>query len=433
MYAALKSFKGNWDDWDKWKTLSRLYERFYDGVNYPNVADHAARGALVFGDTTGFGYLDNFKRTETWCCSGDSLTAYAAFNSESFINMEISAQLLTAWELWKENITVDLASLRSELDKLRLQSAQDSSCSGLPYYVGQHEFDEACSLPILDSTAWRLFAYWKFNPFAPSQQAPGPRDTGCFNKLTMKGQAQGFPRFFAVGSDFRQFPQEINDGDHKDIVIQFISYDSLFAVPLTLKIGTVARGDFTRVQIALDDGDHCLSDYEPSGIYPITNTSTTVQMGGTPGISSGHLYQLVLTGISGWAVFDWLQLETSDKVLWRLGCANGTCTEFDNDGFVYRCGNSSTPCPTPLPHINILPLLLNDVRLSWSHDPAYLRYDVWHDNTPYFTPNGAPLEQIGAAPWQCDHTNVRNDPTANHYYVVEGVAGGRDQNKHLTR
>src|SRR5205823_14680129 len=38
---------------------------------------------------------------------------------------------------------------------------------GLPYTVNEPVFIGACSLPIIDSTCYLLFYYWKFNPFAP--------------------------------------------------------------------------------------------------------------------------------------------------------------------------------------------------------------------------------------------------------------------------
>ena len=65
MYAALVPF-GN--DWDNWQTLSKLHRCFFNSLDYSGVADHAVRGVLAFGDTTGFEHLDNFERTETWCC-----------------------------------------------------------------------------------------------------------------------------------------------------------------------------------------------------------------------------------------------------------------------------------------------------------------------------------------------------------------------------
>ena len=53
--------------------------------------------------------------------------------------------------------------------------------------------------------------------------------------------------------------------------------------------------------------------------------------------NSAHTYQLILEGTSGWGVFDWLQLETADEVLWTIGNKDNQCNEFDNDGFIYPC------------------------------------------------------------------------------------------------
>jgi uncharacterized repeat protein (TIGR01451 family) len=339
MYAALEPLGSGWDNW---KTLSRLYSRFYDEVDYPNVADLAVRGVLVFGDTTGFGYLDNFERTEAWCCNGNPITAFAAHASEGFINVEISAQLLLAWRLWRDELSTDLSFLRSESEKLRLSSQQTPTCSGLPYLVTPHPttggFHGDYSLPIADPTAYLLYDYWDFNPFAP-----GRINAGCrydeFIPLETVGQQQGFPRLFSVGQDFESFPQEINDGTHRNIVISFSSSttQSLFTIPLTLTIDTVGRGAFT-IGVRLDNGDHCLADFEPSATYSLTSEAAAIlllpQSTSTPPTQT---YQLVLEGMDGWGVFDWLQLETPDQVLWTVGYDDNQCGEFDNDGFVYGC------------------------------------------------------------------------------------------------
>ena len=365
MYAALEPFGG---DWENWKTLSRLYDRFYSEpdpgyrVDYPGVADHAVRGALVFGDTTGFEYLDNFRRTEIWQCDESTeVRAYAGFSWEDPINVEISAQLLLAWELWKHHLEVDLSSLRSELEKLRLLSEKDPMCSGLPYRVREvGEFNDEYSLPIVDPTVYLLYDYWSFNPFAP-----GRRNAGChydkFLSLETEGQQQDFPRLFTVHEDpISEFPQEINDGVHKNIVIQFTltSTQSLLTNPLTLTIDTVDReGSGFGLLVKLDNGDHCLVGLEPSATYDDPDGEEEVAtipliaepvpmpyrvylpiVTGTGAPSHpARLYQLVLEGERGWGVFDWLQLETPDEVLWTIGYDDNRCSEFDNDGFVYPC------------------------------------------------------------------------------------------------
>jgi hypothetical protein len=363
MHAALVPF-GN--DWDNWQALSKLHRCFFNSVDYSGVADHAVRGAFAFGDITGFEYLSNFERTETWQCDeSTSVRAYAAFSSDSFINVEISAQLLLAWRVWQREMSTDLSFLRSELEKLRLLSEQTSLCSGLPYLV-RHPvnggFDGDYSLPIVDPTAYLLYDYWSFNPFAP-----GERQAGCrydrFIQLIMDGQDEEFPRIFHSGQDPLDpaFPQEINNGNHRQIVVEFMAPRDLSRVPITLTIDTVARDQAFGMSVKLDDGDHCLDVCDRSGVYANSNEVGALPLldicnqiflpmiaknvsAGTVGrpsalavSNSTHTYQLILAGTSGWGVFDWLQLETPDEVLWIIGNKDNQCDEFDNEGFAYPC------------------------------------------------------------------------------------------------
>jgi hypothetical protein len=195
IYAALFPFS---DDWHNWQALSKLYRCFFNSKDYPGTADHTVRGALVFGDTTGFEHLSNFERTETWQCNENTeVQAYAAFSGVNSINVEISAQLLLAWRLWQHELDTNLSSLRSELEKLRLLSERTSMCSGVPYLVRHPAcdrcgFDGDYSLPIIDSTVYLLYDYWNFNPFAPGRQAVCRRDK--FIQLIMDDQiGRGIP------------------------------------------------------------------------------------------------------------------------------------------------------------------------------------------------------------------------------------------------
>jgi hypothetical protein len=112
----------------------------------------------------------------------------------------------------------------------------------------------------------------------------------------------------------------------------------------------------------LDDGDHCLNMCDRSGIYANSGVSGTLVLSGckqlflpvianiitgtvaqlpTSASTYSHTYQLVLQGATGWGVFDWLQLEAPDEVLWTIGNKDGKCSEFDNNGFVYPCGSKA--------------------------------------------------------------------------------------------
>jgi hypothetical protein len=99
------------------------------------------------------------------------VTAYESYAGQTYGNVEISAQLLGTWKLWRAESGVDLSSLQEELEGLWITGSIDRSARGLPYLTTHHEFEVDCDHPILDSTAFMLFAYWSFNPFAPGKRS----------------------------------------------------------------------------------------------------------------------------------------------------------------------------------------------------------------------------------------------------------------------
>lgn len=164
MYAALSAYAG---DAAIAPRLVQLRQCFYDDVQFANVGDHTVRAALVFGDPSGFSHIGGLERTETWCVDGSTtVRAFAAFSGEAYINVDISTELLLTWKLWRQQSSRDLAFLEQEIVQLELGGAADSAARGLPYLVTQHQFTEACSTPILDTTAFMLFALWEWNPFS---------------------------------------------------------------------------------------------------------------------------------------------------------------------------------------------------------------------------------------------------------------------------
>ncbi|MFA5292195.1 MAG: carbohydrate-binding protein [Phycisphaerae bacterium] len=168
MYAALAPFEG---DEDVDMALIKLKARFYDEVSYAGILDHTTRASLIFGDLDGFNYLDNFERTETWDYDNiTTVSGYSAFDSEDFINIEISAQLLNVWGIWSSDLAIDLSGLKEELEKTWLNGTVEPNSCGLPYYVTDSGFDYAYSMPIIDSTAYMLFSYWNFNSCAPGKE-----------------------------------------------------------------------------------------------------------------------------------------------------------------------------------------------------------------------------------------------------------------------
>jgi hypothetical protein len=164
MYAALSAYGG---DTAIASRLVKLRQCFYQDAQFDNVGDHTVRAALVFGDPSGFSHLGGLGRTETWCVDRQTMVqGFAAFRGEAYVNLDISAELLMAWKLWKQQSARDLGFLEQQIVRLELGTAADSQARGLPYLVTQHQFNMACSAPILDTTAFMLFALWEWNPFS---------------------------------------------------------------------------------------------------------------------------------------------------------------------------------------------------------------------------------------------------------------------------
>jgi hypothetical protein len=164
MYAALSAYAA---DTTIAPRLVQLRQCFYNGVQFDNIGDHTVRAALVFGDPSGFSHLDGLERTETWCVDGrTTVHAFAAYTGEDYVNADISAELLLAWTLWKQQSGRDLAFLERQVQALELGGSSDPEARGLPYLVTPHQFTGACSTPIVDTTVFMLFALWEWNPFS---------------------------------------------------------------------------------------------------------------------------------------------------------------------------------------------------------------------------------------------------------------------------
>ena len=94
------------------------------------------------------------------------MLGFAAFSGESYVNLDISTELLLAWKLWKRQSARDLGFLEEEVARLELRGGPDPDARGLPYLVTPHQFTGACTTPIVDTTAFMLFALWGWNPFS---------------------------------------------------------------------------------------------------------------------------------------------------------------------------------------------------------------------------------------------------------------------------
>jgi hypothetical protein len=164
MYAALSAYA---NDTAIAPRLVKLRQCFYAAVQFDNIGDHTVRAALVFGDPSGFSHIRGLERFETWCVDGKTTVhGFAAFSGEAYVNLDVSAELLLTWKLWKRQSSRDLAFLEPGIIQMELGGASDSDARGLPYLVTQHQFTRACSTPIVDTTAFMLFALWAWNPFS---------------------------------------------------------------------------------------------------------------------------------------------------------------------------------------------------------------------------------------------------------------------------
>jgi len=163
MYAALSAYA---QDTAMARKLVELRQCFYNDVQFDNIGDHTVRAALVFGDPSGFTHLTGLERIETWCVDGKTtVRGFAAFSGEAYINADISTELLLAWRFWEAQSGANLAYLEGEMLALELRGGA-AGTSGLPYLVTPHQFTNACSTPIVDTTAFMLFALWRWNPFS---------------------------------------------------------------------------------------------------------------------------------------------------------------------------------------------------------------------------------------------------------------------------
>ncbi len=171
MYAALVPYRS---EPGLAAQLDSLQQCIAGDLNLSAVLDHTVRAALVLGDPSGFQHVAPFQRVESWCIDpGTRVRAYAAFTSESYVNVEISAQLLLAWKLWGQDSGIDLSFLESELRKLDVGTVADTTARALPYLVAHHQWGTDqnptdCGAGIVDPTAFLLFALWDWNPFSLS-------------------------------------------------------------------------------------------------------------------------------------------------------------------------------------------------------------------------------------------------------------------------
>jgi len=85
------------------------------------------------------------------------------------------------------------------------------------------------------------------------------------------------------------------------------------------------------------------------------------------------------------------------------------------------------PQPVASPRAAISALDQNAARISWTpSDAGYDHFDIYRDVTPYFAPTGSPIHTVNDAPWQWNDANALDDPTSNHFYLIQGARYNED-------
>jgi len=147
-------------------------------------------------------------------------------------------------------------------------------------------------------------------------------------------------------------------------------------------------------------------DYDPSYIQNL------MQWGYTPLIvADPNIYDKPLLDVTGLddtlvACFDGIDNDGDGR------------TDFPEDeGCTSAAGTSEVG-----PVVSIQVVNSDDVRLSWTHQDIYARYDIWRSEQPYFTRMGPPRATVDASPWQYEDADAVGDVAHNYFYLVQGVA-----------
>ncbi|MDP3981373.1 MAG: LamG-like jellyroll fold domain-containing protein [Chlamydiota bacterium] len=159
MYAALEPYQA---EGVITQSLTQLETDFNFSADYEHELADIIQGAVVFDDTSGFLNLDNFADSEYWEYDPSVLVeAYSATTMDDYIDVPISAQLLTAWNLLQGQISTDLSGIKGQLSNLFLFGVLDLDGEGVPTRVSTSD----ALYPALGPSIQALFYFWDFNSF----------------------------------------------------------------------------------------------------------------------------------------------------------------------------------------------------------------------------------------------------------------------------
>jgi hypothetical protein len=297
MFAALKPFEASLPAGTP-DVLLKLQSGFRGKADYANTGDHIERAALTTGDISGFGLVSNLTRSDTWQHDGQAgIQALSAFSSESFINAEISAQLLLAWRLHRSSLAVNLAYLEGELEKMWLPGSKDIRARGLPYLSREYSADHNpvwYDYPMIDPTCYLLFYYWGFNPMVPGARNYDLKydfhecediesQTGSGNPET-HSDAVG-DKTFQIGSGYNEVTYRVNlHREYHNAKLNLRYSDDVAGNVISVYVDDVYKGEFTTVDSggwetftwspdvllgAATAGDHTVKLISPGGTYGV--------------------------------------------------------------------------------------------------------------------------------------------------------------------
>lgn len=172
MYAALSPFTNNHHIQ---KSLERLRHCFFShgqisSKDYSQNLNHIIRGALVFGDTSGFDYLDNFLHSEYWDKNSTmKLSGYKEFTQYQTINIEVTVQILLTLKIWQMEAKFKAFTLCKEIE--RRISSENYLLPKIPYPVINNREEATHTLSSFESVCYLLFYYWNLNPYAPGRKS----------------------------------------------------------------------------------------------------------------------------------------------------------------------------------------------------------------------------------------------------------------------
>jgi len=209
--------------------LTQLQNYFENNANYDDELEDVIQGSQIFGDLDGFLTLDYFNASEVW--EYDYATMVNAYSPTTFddeIDMTVSAKLLTAWNLVKEEVSENLSLLVLEASKVFLRTAASGQVLGIPLKLGGGE----AIRPAVSPTAYLLFYLWDYNPFGSLFNFTVPSDPASFiqiqsfdNTIERGGQARITVRWNNMNTTNRKIRAQLENWKVSPAILAYTDMD----------------------------------------------------------------------------------------------------------------------------------------------------------------------------------------------------------------